>query len=137
MSKLEYRVEHRIDLDRAAYLYRSSTLDERRPYDDRSRLAEVLEASNLLIAAWHGDELVGLARCLTDHGYVTYVCDLAVDQAYQRRGIGRRLLTRVQEEAPRTKLVLLAAPAARGYYPRIGFTLHTSAWWLPEGEPVR
>jgi hypothetical protein len=32
-------------------------------------------------------------------------------------------------------LVLLAAPKAVEYYPKIGFTKHDSAWTLPAAQP--
>jgi len=35
---------------------------------------------------------------------------------------------------PRSMLVLLSAPQAVEYYPRIGFTQHPSAWVLRAGE---
>jgi predicted N-acetyltransferase YhbS len=46
--------------------------------------------------------------------------DLAVDVKYQRAGIGKELIRRTKAEAPEAKLILLAAPAAREYYPKIG-----------------
>jgi hypothetical protein len=33
-------------------------------------------------------------------------------------------------------IVLLAAPAAADYYPRIGFSRHDSAWILKAGEAL-
>ena len=59
---------------------------------------------------------------------------LAVDAAYQKKGIGKRLVeeTRVRLE-PTCKIVLLAAPKANEYYPRIGFSHNPRAWVL-KGE---
>lgn len=125
---IDFRVGGVLDVGEVAQLYVRSTLGERRPFDDLQRLAVVLEASNLVVTAWDGDLLVGIARALTDHGFVTYLSDLAVDTGYQRRGIGRELIERTRREAPRTRLVLGAAPAARDYYPHLGFEPHPSAW---------
>ena len=36
---------------------------------------------------------------------------------------------------PRSKIVLLAAPKAVDYHPRIGFTKHDSAWVLGAEDP--
>jgi len=41
-----------------------------------------------------------------------------------------------QRECPDAYIVLLAAPKAVEYYPRVGFTRHESAWMLRSGEPV-
>ena len=38
---------------------------------------------------------------------------------------------------PKTKLILLAAPAAAEYYPHIGFERHESAWLLHEDQAIR
>jgi hypothetical protein len=34
-------------------------------------------------------------------------------------------------------LVLLAAPKAVGYYPKLGFTRHDSAWLLRAGDALK
>jgi len=36
---------------------------------------------------------------------------------------------------PKSKLILLAAPKAVDYYPRIGFTHHPQAWILSATDP--
>ena len=45
-----------------------------------------------------------------------------MDRAYQRRGIGRQLVERVRARlGEEVALILLAAPEAMDYYPRLGF----------------
>jgi GNAT superfamily N-acetyltransferase len=98
-------------------------------------MAQMLQHANLVITAWDGNLLVGIAGTLTDFGYVGYLADLAVRLEYQRRGIGVQLIARTRDRmGPRAMLVLLAAPRAAGYYPKVGFTRHESAWILREGE---
>ena len=133
---IEYRVGGELDPDRALDLYRASTLGERRPVDDREVFAAMLEHANLVVTAWEGDLLVGIARTLTDFLYVGYLADLAVRESHQRRGVGVELVARTRERmGPRSMLVLLAAPKAVDYYPRIGFRRHESAWVLRRDEP--
>ncbi|MGW7437524.1 GNAT family N-acetyltransferase [Streptomyces sp. NPDC054849] len=117
-----------LDVAEAAALYRASTLAERRPVDDVERFTRMLAGANLVIAARLDGRLIGIARSITDGAYVTYLSDIAVDAAFQRRGVGRDLIRATREAAPRAKLVLLSAPAAVDYYPHIGFTRHESAW---------
>lgn len=119
-----------LDVDEVAALYHASTLAERRPVEDRARFADMIRHANLIVTARTDGKLVGIARCVTDWSYVTYLSDLAVDAAYQRHGIGRDLIHHIRQAAPRAKIVLLSAPAATGYYPHIGFTQHNSAWTL-------
>lgn len=131
---ITYRTGNDIDLDAFIRVFEKSTLAERRPADDRDRMAEMLQEANLVITAWDGDELVGLARSITDHAYCTYLSDLAVLVDYQAQGIGRELMRQTQSAAPRAILILLAAPAAVAYYPKVGMKKHESAWILMPGE---
>ena len=113
-------------------LLRRSTLAERRPVDDPQCVSAMLRHANLLCTAWDGDRLVGVARSVTDFEFCCYLSDLAVDVAYQKRGIGRELIALTKSRlGSRAMLILLAAPKAEKYYPKIGFQPHHSAWILP------
>jgi ribosomal protein S18 acetylase RimI-like enzyme len=130
-----YQTGNQLDLDQVIELYRASTLGERRPVDDRDRMGKMLANANLVITAWDDLSLVGIARSVTDFCYTTYLADLAVRVSHQRQGIGRELIRRTQAECtPQTRLVLLSAPQAVAYYPRVGFTRHDQCWQLEPGR---
>ena len=97
----------------------------------------MLANANLVITAWDGDLMVGIARSLTDFSYATYLSDLAVRESHQRLGIGRELIERTQSQGGQARIILLAAPAAVDYYPRIGFDAHDSCWMLDWNQPLR
>lgn len=119
-------------------LLRRSTLAERRPVDDAKCIQAMLQHANLLCTAWHQDKLVGVARSLTDFEYCCYLSDLAVDVAYQKQGIGRRLIATTQLRlGPNAKIILLSAPKAEGFYPKIGFDAHRSAWIIHATRKLR
>jgi ribosomal protein S18 acetylase RimI-like enzyme len=99
-----------------------STLGERRPVDDPDRLWTMLQHADLVFTARDEGKLVGVSRSLSDFTFCTYMSDLAVDTSYQRTGIGKELIRLTKLEVPNGKLILLAAPAAREYYPKIGMT---------------
>src|SRR4051812_46728893 len=127
---ITYRTGNDIDIDQVIELYRTSTLGERRPVDDRERMEAMLANANLVITAWDGEVLVGIPRSITDWVYATYLSDLAVRLSYQRQGIGKELIRRTQAQCgPKTSLILLSAPKAAEYYPHIGMQQHASAWW--------
>jgi GNAT superfamily N-acetyltransferase len=130
---VRYQLEPGLSPEEYVDLLRRSTLAERRPVEDRPRIAAMLAHADIVATARSGEGLlVGISRAITDFSYCTYLADLAVDEAWQRRGIGRELIRRTHEAAGlATRLVLLAAPKARGYYPRIGMTRHDSCWFLP------
>lgn len=136
MSKIEYRNGNDLDLDQVIELYNASTLGERRPVDDREIMSAMLRHANLVVTAWDEDLLVGIARTLSDFAYVGYLADLAVRASHQRQGIGTALIQKTREQmGPRSMLVLLSAPKAVAYYPKIGFIRHESAWILRADEP--
>jgi GNAT superfamily N-acetyltransferase len=135
MGPIDYRYGNDLDLDQVIELYRDSTLAERRPIDDRAIATAMLQHANLVVTAWQADRLVGLSRTLTDFLYVGYLSDLAVARSHQRLGIGKELIAKTRAKlGPRSMLVLLAAPKAVDYYPKLGFTRHDSAWLLRAGD---
>jgi predicted N-acetyltransferase YhbS len=127
---ISYRTGNDLDLDAVIELYRASTLGERRPVDDRERMALMLRNANLAVTAWDRELLVGIARSVSDFSYCTYLSDLAVRTSHQRQGIGRELIRRTREQSGKAMIVLLAAPQAVDYYPRVGFNHHPQAWTL-------
>ena len=137
MSAITYRTGNDLDLEAVVELYRASTLGERRPVEERPRMEAMLRNANLVITAWDRDQMVGIARSVSDFAYCTYLSDLAVRESHQRRGIGRELIRRTQEAGGQATVILLSAPRAVGYYPHVGFTQHPSAWVLKPDEPAR
>lgn len=136
MNAIQYQYGNDLDLDQVIELYNASTLGERRPVADRQVMAEMLRHANLVVTAWDGDLLVGIARTLTDFSYIGYLSDLAVRVSHQRKGIGIQLIEKTREKmGPRSMIVLLAAPNAVEYYPKIGFSKHNGAWTLKGQDP--
>lgn len=125
-----YAVEPDLGVDDFIAVLRRSTLAARRPVGDRERVDEMLHHADIIVTARDdAGLLVGVSRAITDWSYCTYLSDLAVDERMQRRGIGKELIRRTHERAGvRTTLILLSAPAATEYYPRIGMERHESCW---------
>lgn len=122
MNKVVYRVENRLDPEEFLDVLRCSGLAARRPVDEPDRIRGMVENANLTVTARDSDGLlIGVARSLTDFAYCCYLSDLAVDVAWQKKGIGRELIRRTRDSIhPKALLLLLSAPAAMDYYPRIG-----------------
>ncbi len=128
---IDYRVNIPVTVEAAIELYNRSTLGERRPVDRPDIFEGMLKHANLTITAWHGERLVGISRSLTDWSYVAYLADLAVDAEYQKQGIGKRLIEETRQRLwPECMIVLLAAPLANEYYPKLGFEHNPRAWVL-------
>ena len=126
---IQYRDNATITAEEAINLYKRSTLGERRPIHSVQTFQAMLKNANLTITAWDEKKLVGIARSLTDFEYVAYLADLAVDQEYQRSGIGKQLMEETKARlGPECTIVLLAAPKANEYYKHIGFEHNPRAW---------
>ena len=138
MTEVEYQIEARLGVDEFVDVLRRSTLAERRPVDEPETIRRMLENADVVVTARLDGRLVGVSRAITDFAYCAYLSDLAVDEAYQRRGIGRELIRRTHEAAGSgTTLILLAAPAARTYYPHVGMAAHDSCWIIPRRPESR
>ncbi|MGC1241712.1 MAG: GNAT family N-acetyltransferase [Chryseosolibacter sp.] len=120
---ITYRSNIKITADDFVDLLKRSTLDARRPVDQPERIQRMLDHANVVVTAWSGERLVGVSRAVTDFSFCCYLSDLAVDARFQHQGIGKELVTLTHEAAGmETMLILLAAPAATEYYPKIGMT---------------
>lgn len=129
--EIAYRENAVVSVEAAIELYNRSTLGERRPVDRPDIFEGMLKNADLTITAWRDDRLVGIARTLTDFTYVAYLADLAVDVECQKQGIGKRLIEETRKRLrPECVIVLLAAPKANAYYPKLGFVHNPYAWML-------
>jgi GNAT superfamily N-acetyltransferase len=102
---------------------------------DAALMQKMAESADLLVTAWDGELLVGVARSLTDFCAACYLADLAVDRAYQQRGVGALLVDATRGVlGVEPILLLLAAPSAMGYYPKIGFAAVDNGWIIRQPQ---
>lgn len=127
-----YDLEPQLTADEFIDLLVRSTLAERRPVHKLEIIEKMLANADIILTARVDGKLVGVSRAITDYSYATYLSDLAVDEAFQRQGIGQELIRRTHEAAGvNSTLILLSAPKAQTYYPHIGMTKHESCWIIP------
>ena len=135
---IEYKINQYVTTEQFKEVLIKSTLAERRPVEDEKCLTGMLSNSNLTVTAWDDEKLVGIARSMTDFHYACYLSDLAVDKNYQGLGIGKKLQSLTQERlGTRCKLILVAAPAANGYYEHLGFTNNNRCWILNRDQRIK
>ncbi|WP_086981020.1 GNAT family N-acetyltransferase [Vibrio aphrogenes] len=135
---MEYRVNQPISVEQFIHLLAQTSLGERRPLNDHTLIQGMLDHTDLLVTAWDGDSLVGVARSVTDFHYCCYMSELAVSKKVQSQGLGTQLIIETFKQlTPGCKLNLLAAPDAVKYYPHIGFTPHHSAWILADLSQIQ
>jgi GNAT superfamily N-acetyltransferase len=123
------------DLDPAEFIdvLERSGLAARRPVGEGERIRAMVENADVVVCARdRAGRLIGVSRALTDFAYCCYLSDLAVDADYQGRGIGRELIRRTHAAAGQgSNLVLLAAPAGMGFYPKAGMDKMDNCFGLP------
>ena len=134
---ITYKVNEPITTEEFIKVLKTSTLAERRPMNDLKCMKGMVENSNLTVSAIYGDKLIGIARSVTDFHYCCYLSDIAVDAEYQNKGIGKELIRiTMQQLGKHCKLILISAPAAIDYYPKLGFKKHPQAWYIDNEEEL-
>ena len=91
--------------------------------------AEVgLSNSAYLISAWDDDKPVGVARVISDRGYIYLIVDVIVAPDYQGQGIGRHMVEEIEawlrqekEGKPTMMVYLMAAEGKEEFYEKFGF----------------
>ena len=138
-DQIRYATEDNLDPEAFIDVLRRSGLDARRPVGDHDRIRRMVENADLIVTARDGaGKLVGVARSVTDFSYCCYLSDLAVDRAWQHRGIGRELIRRTHDAAGAAEctLILISAPAALAYYPKIGMSHADNAFIIRAAEKL-
>jgi hypothetical protein len=74
--EIHFRVNEKVAAQAVIEVFKSSGII--RPVDDVERIQKMLDNSNLVITAWNGTELIGVARAVTDYNYCCYLSDLAI-----------------------------------------------------------
>lgn len=85
------------------------------------KVRRAFERSDLVVFAFEGSVLVGLARALTDFEYHASVYDVAVHPDHQRRGIGRKMLEELLGSLKVWRVLLVADADVTPFYARLGF----------------
>lgn len=130
---IDYFMNRPLDPREIARVYDDSGIN--RPTKDLDRIAKMYENSNLVLSAWKDGKLVGVSRALTDFSYCCYLSDLAVTKIEQKSGIGKKLIALTKDQiGPRSMLLLLSAPEAMEYYPKVGFESIKSAFMIRREE---
>jgi GNAT superfamily N-acetyltransferase len=129
-SGITVAVEEGIGVEEYLTVMAGSGLDSRRPYDDPDRMGVILARSGPIVGARTADGLlVGVARCITDGGFATFLIDLAVVEAHQGQGIAREMVEQVIDACHRTVVIASAAPDVDAFYDHLGLRRHHSTWY--------
>ena len=88
-----------------------------------------LKNSAFIVAAKDGDITVGMARLISDGGYVVFIIDVLVLPEYQNKGIGKTMLNKIMDyirnqlkDGYCIQVDLMAAKGRESFYEQFGFT---------------
>lgn len=130
---IQYKDTKRVSAADVARIFEHSGI--RRPYHDLPRIQRMIDHSGLLITAWAGQQMVGVARAVSDFSYCCYLSDLAVDRSYQKQGIGKTLLERLKRKlSDEVSLILISAPEPEAFYVKAGFIRAERSYIIPRSR---
>jgi len=81
MTKITYRESTNINSEALSHLIISSGI--KRPANDLNRLQKMIDNADIIITVQDNEELVGIARVITDYCYCCYLSDLAVSKSFR------------------------------------------------------
>ena len=102
-----------------------------------TELYKALINSHTLITAWDKDRLVGLGNAISDGYLVVYYPHLLVHPSYQRKGIGKMIMDKMQEKYKGFHMQMLTADAKSvNFYKKVGFVRagNTQSMWIYKGK---
>ncbi|WP_154992572.1 GNAT family N-acetyltransferase [Priestia megaterium] len=130
---IEYKVNASISAKEVANVFKSSGI--KRPVNELGRIERMIKNSDINLTAWDNQQLVGIARAITDYSYCCYLSDLAIHKDYQNKGIGKELVQRLQDIlGEEVALILLASSVAMDYYSHIRFEKSENAFRIPRKQ---
>jgi GNAT superfamily N-acetyltransferase len=133
----EYQIDTdptRLDLDRAHQMVANSYWANGIPQDTFRRSA----AGSCCFGIYHGDNLVGFARVITDYATVAYLGDVIIDEAHRGQGLGKWLMQCIDAHPALQDMRrwMLATADAHGLYAQYGYTpLANPARWMERHNP--
>ncbi|MFD0674922.1 GNAT family N-acetyltransferase [Cohnella sp. GCM10027633] len=127
---ITYKIDDKVEPQELSEVFRRSGI--KRPHEDLARMRTMIDNADVIVSARSEGRLVGIARAITDYAYCCYLSDLAVDAEFQKKRIGDRLVAALREHlGDEVSLVLLSAPGAVDFYPKIGFEKSDRAFVIP------
>lgn len=104
----------------------------------KHRVAEEISAafklSTTTIFIFKGEQIIAFGRVVGDGRYYAMLADIVVDPDYQGQGLGKYLVTALNNQLVNYHFVnLSAAPGADDFYKSMGWKKQTTAFIWPQG----
>lgn len=122
-----------VDWQRASEIFERAPLGSREP----DKLRHTFEHSDLVCFAWDGDQLVGIARALSDGVVESVIYDLCMFPEYQGQGLGKRMMEEMLQRLDTDNVVLWSVPGKEGFYRKFGFRPMLTAMAKVQDPPTQ
>lgn len=122
-----------IDIEQIIELYKANAWSSA---EKPKQLYNALTNSHTLITAWNNDKLIGLGNAISDGYLVVYYPHLLVHPDYQGKGIGQKIVAKMQEKYKDFHMQMLTADGkAIDFYEKVGFEKagETQPMWIYGG----
>jgi N-acetylglutamate synthase-like GNAT family acetyltransferase len=88
-------------------------------YDDWKK---IIEKSSCIITCWDNNNLIGMARALSDEVRWATIIDVLVHPNYREKSIGRNIIKQLLDmDEMQVRTVYLATPDKEEFYKKLGF----------------
>ena len=89
--------------------------------------------NSLCFGLFDGQRQIGCVRAVTDHEFVSWICDLYLDQDYRGKGLGLWLMDCVKSHPDLidTRLVFTSVPESEAFYRHIGYVPMKRGYAMP------
>jgi GNAT superfamily N-acetyltransferase len=106
---------------------------------DRQKVDRAFKKSYAVASCWHGAQLIGVGRMISDSEMYSGIFDVVVDPDYQKKGIGKMVMDLLISKAPNTCIHLTSTFGNEPFYFKLGFKPHKTAMslypeWLKESR---
>ena len=120
-----------VDWQEVADVLRRSGLSDHTAEEQKKAFSN----SGAVVFVYDGKRIIGVARALTDGLFQAAIYNVALEEEYQGRGIGREMIRHLLEQLKGQNVILYTHPRTVLMYEKLGFRRAKTALELFEGEP--
>jgi len=106
-AKFTLKVGSKLPFEQLVTLYNSVGWVAYTNEQERPKLLLAIQNSTYVVSAWSEDQLIGLARGLSDDVSIFYLQDILVHPEFQQKGVGRQLLSNCLERFEHVRMKVL------------------------------
>lgn len=82
---------------------------------------QVFENSYAVVFAFDDDKLIGFGRAISDGICQAAIFNIALDEAYHGKGLGKTIINELVEQVRQCNIILYTHPNTVGLYEHLGF----------------